>query len=158
MWGKGRLFFLYMFFCGVEWFYKVDEEVLPLWDLRDWYGKLLSKYQEHFSCQALSAGDLEKNENLFLRRDTPSTQKVQESPECSEAIRIEAEARGVSITWKDFSTKTCLWKSRSYLKKKNCFQFSQAVIPGSMRMDPIGPHGYIDTSEMRFLKENVILK
>ncbi|KAH0517725.1 60S ribosomal protein L24 [Microtus ochrogaster] len=25
-----------MFFCGVERFYKVDEEVLPLWDLRDW--------------------------------------------------------------------------------------------------------------------------
>lgn len=45
---------------------------------------------------------LGENENLFLRRATPSTQKMQESPECSEAIRIEAEARGVSTTWKDF--------------------------------------------------------
>lgn len=61
---------------------------------------------------------LGENDNLFLRRDTPSTQKVQESPECSEAIRIEAEARGVSTSWKDFfPQKTCLWKRRSYLKK-----------------------------------------
>lgn len=62
---------------------------------------------------------LGENENLFLRRATPSTQKMQESPECSEAIRIEEEARGVSTTWKDFfSHKNVSVEKEIILEKK----------------------------------------
>lgn len=48
MWGKGGLLFLYMLFGRVGRSYKVDREGLPLWDLRDLYHKLLSKYHGHF--------------------------------------------------------------------------------------------------------------
>lgn len=40
---------------------------------------------------SVGTGDLEKIENLFLSRDTPSKRKVQESPKCSESIRAEGK-------------------------------------------------------------------
>lgn len=90
------------------WLYKVDEEVLPLWDLRDLYGKLLSKYQGHFSCQHSALETGRKWEPIFKQGYTLQT-KVQESLDCSES-ESKAEAGGPSTTWKDFH-KTCLWRS-----------------------------------------------
>lgn len=102
MWGKGRLLFLYMFFCGVEQFYKVDEEVFAFMGPEGLVWETPFQGSGTFFMPSTQHWGLGENKNLFLRRDTPSTQKVQERPECSEAIRIEAEARGVSTTWKDF--------------------------------------------------------